>query len=189
MRTVSKSAVRTQAPTVLPVTLDDAKISLRVDGSALDSLIRTWIAGVVRTLEHETGQCLMEQTWEVRLDGFPAEIKLPHPARSIESVVYRDPAGASVAMAPADYGLEVGRYRSCLYPVSGTWPAVKTGRGAVVVTVKAGYGTTPDATPENAKLYILAKLADQFDPVTQSERSSRPSSFLEGLLDACRSDP
>ncbi|WGG52599.1 hypothetical protein [Rugamonas sp. DEMB1] len=100
--------IRTVAPTVLAVTLPEAKASLRVDADTtdMDDLITSWIKGVVANAEHDTGQCLMTQTWQVRLDAFPGvschrlgdacasatrtALGLPHPATSVTSVKYLD---------------------------------------------------------------------------------------------------
>lgn len=57
----------TTGPTALPVTMEAARGALRVDGTDLDAQITSWLRGIVADLEHEIGQCVMEQTWQVRL--------------------------------------------------------------------------------------------------------------------------
>lgn len=196
--------IRTAAPSVTAVTLEAAKAALRVDGDEMDALITIWIKGIIGELEHEIGQCLMEQTWEVRLPAFPGapcwnlgqsaprrladEISLPHPVLSITSVSYIDPDGSTQPLAPEQYRLNQTRYTSSLSPARGTnWPATAEDDAAVVVVLKAGYGSAPEAMPENVQLYILAKLVEQFDPATRMERDTVQSSFISGLLDRCRS--
>lgn len=196
--------IRTIAPTVLAVTLDSARANLRVDGTDLDALITTWVKGITADLEHHIGQCLMEQTWEVHLPVFPVvpchligkaqpiqatqAISLPHPVISITSVQYLDEAGVEQTLDSTAYRMNVGRYASTLTPARGaTWPATAEDEAAVVVTLQCGYGSTPDKTPENVQLYILAKLVEQFDPHTRTERDTVQSVFVDGLLDACRS--
>lgn len=187
MPAIESTALCTVPPSVLPVTLADARTSLRVYGDALDGQIGIWVDGIVSVLEHETGQCLMEQTWQVLMSGFPDEIELPHPVMAIESVKYRAQGGAVTDLPEAEYLLVPKRYESKLIPaVDRTWPATAPHPQAVIVTVRCGYGAAPEKTPKNAKLYILAKLADQFDPVTQSEKQTKQSIFIERLLDACR---
>jgi uncharacterized phiE125 gp8 family phage protein len=192
------------APTVLAVTLADAKTNLRVDGTDLDSLITIWLQGIIAKLEHEIGQCIMEQTWEVRLDAFPTlpcwqvglrtplavtdKIELPHPVISITSIKYIDPAGVEQTLDPAAYKIKREAYKSSVAPVAGTsWPETLDETNVVTVTVKCGYGNTAAATPPNAKLYILAKLVEQFDPATRTEVNTVQSTFIDALLDACRS--
>jgi uncharacterized phiE125 gp8 family phage protein len=197
--------IRTIAPTVLAVTLADAKTSLRVDADMtdMDDLITSWIKGVVATAEHDIGQCLMEQTWQVRLDEFPGvschrlgdacsstiptALALPHPVISVTSVKYLDLDGIEQTLAPAGYKPIRRAYESFLVPARGaSWPATAGELDSVVVTVVCGLGTDPALTPENVRLYLLAKLAEQFDPATRLERDTVQSSYLDGLLDACR---
>lgn len=196
--------IRTTAPAVLAVTLDQAKAALRIDGTDMDALITLWVKGIIANLEHEVGQCMMEQTWEVRLAGFPGipcwtvgqamprlvsdEISLPHPVMGVTSVRYIDQDGNQQTLAPSAYRLNKSRYGSTLSPTRGaSWPATAEDDAAVVVVLQCGYGSTSDATPENVQLYILAKLAEQFDPAARMERDTVQSTFVNGLLDLCRS--
>lgn len=198
------TAILIVPPTVLPVTLAAAKANMRIDDDALDALIPVWIAGITAKLEHEIGQCLMEQTWEVSLDRFPSvelhtictrvpeqaamQIVLPHPVLRVESVSYLDAAGEAQVLAPTAYKLRRSRYSSALHPAGGNgWPAAAADGASILVKVVCGYGTAPAATPPNVQLYILAKLVEQFDPATRMERDTVQSVFVEQLLDGCRS--
>lgn len=174
-------------PTVLAVTLAQAKENLRVDSPDMDALITLWIEGIVSSLEHEIGQRLMSQTWRVTLDEFPDEINLPHPVISITSVTYLDEDDVEQTLAPAAYRLNAKAYATTITPINGTvWPATSLERGAVTIECVCGHGATAADTPKNAQLYILAKLVEQFDPATRTERDTVQSAFVERLLDACR---
>ncbi|MYM25777.1 hypothetical protein GTP46_24420 [Duganella sp. FT135W] len=184
------TAIRTTAPSVLAVTLEDAKGALRVDGDDLDAQITIGVKGIIADLEQEIGQCVMKQTWEVRLPYFPPDgaIKLPHPVISITSLNYIDAAGVTQTIAGPGYRLNKSRYASTLTPARGeSWPATAEDDAAVIVVVQAGYGESSEDTPEEIELYILAKLAEQFDPATRLERDTVQSNFVTGLLDRCRS--
>lgn len=180
----------------LPVSLAMAKANMRIDGDDMDDLVSLWIEGIVAALEHEIGQHLMEQTWRVTFDRFGGEdgasrpvdqMRLPHPAIGIAAVKYFDADGNEQTLAPADYQLNVTRYASNLVLARGArWPITDTAAEAVTIDVVCGYGSTPDATPHNIRLYILAKLVEQFDPATRAERETVQSMFLDRLLDACR---
>ena len=178
--------IRTVAPTVLAVDIGLARTSLRVDGDYLDALITMWVQGITRKLEHAVGQRFMDQTWEVRLSAFPdggEPIELPHPAKEVLSAKYVDPAGVDQTLPAAAFQLSLGEYASALIPARGaTWAAAGSGVD-LVITVICGYGDTPDATPETARLYILGKLVEQFDPITRTERETVQSVYLDGLLD------
>ena len=181
------TAIRITPPESLPVSLDTAKANMRVDGGDMDALITSWIKGIVAALEHEIGQCLIEQMWRVTLDCFPEAIKLPPPVMSVASVKYFDVDGVEQTLAPAAYRLWRARYQSHLMPVlGGAWPTTLAGAD-VTVEVVCGYGAAPEDVPENVQLYILAKLVEQFDPATRLERATVQSAFVDRLLDACRS--
>jgi uncharacterized phiE125 gp8 family phage protein len=191
--------IRTVAPAVMAVTLDAAKQALRIDGDHMDALVTTWVKGVIAKMEHAIGQCMMEQTWEVRLPAFPSvrcwdignpdsrpltdAVSLPHPAMEIVSVKYVDQDGNERPLPDTAYRLSRGRYASSLSPARGErWPATGADEAAVIVEVKCGYGNTPEKTPETAQLFILRKLVEQFDPVTRAERDTVQSVYLDGLV-------
>jgi len=179
--------LRTIPPSTLAVTLAQAKQSLRIDDSDMDDLVTTWLMGVIADAESLTGQCLMQQTWEVRLDAFDGAISLPHPVIGVTSIKYLDTAGVEQTLVPAKYRIKRGRYESTVSPVTGTdWPDTLDETHAVTVTVVCGFGDDPTATPPEFRLYITAKLAEQFDPATRTERDTVQSSYLDGLLDKCK---
>lgn len=177
------TTIRITPPAVLAVDIALARANLRVDGDYLDPLIKVWVQGITRKLEHDVGQCFMEQTWEVRLPAFPGygeAVELPHPTIAVASVKYADPIGGEATVPTDAYRLSVGQYSSCLAPARGAaWPA----GGDLVVTVRCGYGNTPNQTPETAQLFILGKLVEQYDPITRTERDTVQSVYLDRLVD------
>jgi uncharacterized phiE125 gp8 family phage protein len=184
------SYVRIGSPVCLPVDLADAKQNLRIDGDECDSQISNWIAGITAELEHEIGQCVMQQTLQVILPRFDTAIELPHPAIAVTKIEYYDQQGIARELDPATTRIVRTRYESRLVlarGVAGPWPDTDGSMDAVVITVDSGYGDTPAATPDAVKLYILAKLVDQFDPVTMAEKATPQSAFIDRLLDGCRS--
>jgi uncharacterized phiE125 gp8 family phage protein len=175
-------------PTVLAVSLADAKANLRIDGADMDALVTIWLQGVIATLEHEIGQRMMSQTWTVTLDAFDGAITLPHPVISITHIKYRDTSNVEQTLAPAAYRIKPEAYNTSVAPVSGTsWPDTYDETGAVVVTCVCGYGATDAATPANVRLYVLAKLEADYGPRSQTAGSIAVSDRLSRLLDACRS--
>lgn len=175
------------SPAELPVSIEQARANMRIDGDYMDSFLQAWLEGITAAAEHEIGQCFMRQTWEVRLDAFPAAIDLPHPVLSVTSVTYLDVDGVEQALAPAAYKLVPECYTSRLVPARHTtWPATSPEPHAVIVTVECGYGDTSEKVPANVQLYLLAKLVEQFDPVTRAERDTVQSLYIERLLDGCR---
>lgn len=149
-------------PTVKPVTLDEAKQFLRVDGTDEDALITTLIDAAVAGLDGERGElgrALVAQTWRLDLDCFPRsalELPLP-PTIAVDAVSYVDAAGAAVTMAPTDYTVTgLGSFGFArITPSSGRWPA----GSSVGVTFRAGFGETADDVPADLRAAIFARTA------------------------------
>lgn len=69
------------APVTEPVSLDEAKLHLRVDLTDEDTLIDTLIAAAREDCEKFQNRAYISQTWELWLDAFPSRnyIELPLP--------------------------------------------------------------------------------------------------------------
>lgn len=61
------------APSEDPVTLDEAKLFLRIDGTDEDALITSLITAATRKVENYLDRFLITQTWDVWLDFIPLE--------------------------------------------------------------------------------------------------------------------
>lgn len=179
--------VRTAAPTTLPVDVRTAAENMGVDGTELDGRIEGWLKGITAALERRIGQCLMRQTWEGAFAGFAAEFRLPHPVLQVEKVEYLDVNGDLQQLPQGDCRLVRTEYDTFLRPAVGRqWPATTLCDGAVSIKVVCGYGDDSTKTPDDLRLYLLAKLGEQFDPTTGAERESVQTSFVESLLDPYR---
>ena len=90
------------AATENPVSIDEAKLHLKLDDeTADDSLVNGLIDACVEQAEAFLGRALCSQTWDLVLDGFPAnriELSLP-PLQSVTSIKYRDTAYAEQTLA------------------------------------------------------------------------------------------
>lgn len=177
--------------TELALSLDDAKVALRADGTDLDTEITGAIIGITQDLEDIIGQCVMPQTWRVQTDTFPADgLSLPHPAKEIVSVTYRDADGGGHTLATDQYRIVVARYESLLVATAGnTFPVTDGSIDAVKVDVIAQMATTADETPPAIKLYIQMKLKQQYDPASRVERDTVQSNFTDDLLNQFKVKP
>ena len=183
------TAVRTMPPAVLAVPLEAAREKVRATSDdGLDDQLELSLAGLIADTESLTGHCFMEQGWRVTLDEFPracgAEpiIRLPHPARAVQSVTYVDAAGTAQVLPPAAYELVTERYRSFLAPVSGSWPATAARRRAVTVQCTAGHGTEPAQMPAVARSYILARLELEYCPPLHPPTLEQLGRMLDSLI-------
>ena len=170
-------------PAALPVSLAEAKLNLRIDGNEQDTMIEVWLHGITAHAEHVTGRSFVNQTWRVTLDAFPDAIELPVPVSSV-TVKYLDEAGAEQTLDPADYIVDSVSEPGYAVPgVGKAWPTTCDRINAVNVDVVAGYGETEASIPKGIKLYILARLVEQYDPAIRVEKDTVQSSFLDGMLD------
>ena len=178
------SATLLTAPTGLPVTLAEAKDDLRIDDASQDAVVTAWLAGITDYTEHRLGRALLTQTWRVWADVFPDAFMVPRPpAASVTAIRYFDSANVQQTINPADFTLDAAKLPGWIVPAAGkAWPATYDRINACWADVICGYGTADDV-PAAIKLFIRAKLREQFDPAVRPEKDTVQSSFLDRLLD------
>lgn len=162
-----------------PVTLDEAKLHLRVDSDITtdDGLIVGLIKAATRAVEREIGQALVTRTLLASYDAFPwvgrnyishreafllaggrsGEFLLPYPPlQSVSSITYTDTAGASQTLNTSTYQVDTESMPGRVVPAYGTfWPVSRLETpNAVQILYVAGWGA-PDAVPEDIRSAIL----------------------------------
>lgn len=141
-------------PPVLPLTLDEAKLHLRVDNTEEDSLITGYIAAATAFADGEygfLGRALVTQTWELVLDAFPVhEIKVPlPPLQSVDAIKYDDPQGNEQVVATTAYWVDSASEPAWIVPATAGWPtAVLDAVNAVRVRFTAGFDPSTDSPPD-----------------------------------------
>lgn len=139
------------APDMLPVSLDEAKLRLRVDHADDDALIEGLIRAATEHLDGWNGilgRCLVEQEWRQDFDLFAACLPLPFgPVISIASV--------TVAGSPVDngsYALRTDAGGHVRVEFDGL-----SASGATSIIYKAGYPTIPEVSGDGITPAIPAK--------------------------------
>ncbi len=148
------------APTVEPITLDEAKLHLKVDGADDNALISALITTVRQLAERETKRAFITQTWEMFLDYAPPEIDIPKPPLQATglSIKVIDEAGTETIVSATLYDIDAsenspGRVRL----KSGyVWPSHRYFASFVIEFV-CGYGLLATDVPEALKqgLFVL----------------------------------
>lgn len=133
-----------QAPTVEPISVDQALCHLREDeDDAQIDLIKGLIRAARQYVENYTRRVLVRQTWRLTYDCFPSLIELPIlPVRAVSSVKYIDTADTEQTLATSVYQSDLSTDdRARIMPVFGeTWPTIQSLTfNAVTVEVIAGY--------------------------------------------------
>lgn len=126
------------APAMLPVSLVEAKLHLRVDHNDDDALIEGLVRAATEHFDGWTGilgRCLVEQEWSQTFDGFAPELPLLlGPVISISSVTV-----GSEAIDSGSYSLKVDSGGNSRVVVDGV-----SASGETSVVYKAGYATIPE---------------------------------------------
>lgn len=145
-----------------PVSLDEAKMFMRLDGNEEDDVVTALIVAAREYLESVTGLSLVTQTWRLYRDSWPSSgmISLAHgPVQAVTKVTAYDGDGEATEVALDAARLD-GRARPArLYlPGMGGWRARTNG---IEVDFIAGFGGAA-AVPEVAKQAILRHVAHMF---------------------------
>lgn len=150
-----------------PLTLQEVKAHLRVDGEADDSLINSLILSARQYAEKHQSRALLTQTWELTLDEFPAmplSLPLP-PLQSVDEISYTDYAGNTTVIDPADYVVDPASFLGRIDHAFGkSWPSITLrSLGGVKITFTAGYGDTPADVPQMTKQAMLVLIGHMYE--------------------------
>lgn len=151
------------APSVEPITLEEARQHLRVTSTSEDALILALVTTARLHAEEISERAFVTQTWDYSLDAFPAGIfELPKaPLQSVTSVTYLDTDGASQTLDSSLYKVDAVSDPGRIAPAYGeVWPSTRDEPNAVTVRFVAGYGLAA-AVPrplKQAMLLILGHL-------------------------------
>jgi len=182
-------------PAAEPITLQEAKIHLRVDDSEEDTSISMAIQTARQEAEHMTGRALITQTWERVLDVFPAgAIQLGNPPIiSITSVKYLDVNGVEQTLAGSAYTLDAVKMPGWLHPAATatTWPSTQADTpNTVRVRFSCGYGTAGSAVPANVRRWMLLRIGTLHEHRQESvvgvSVTPLPRDYTDRLLDPVR---
>lgn len=145
-------------PAAEPITLEEAKMHLKVSEPDEDALIRTFIAAARGMLEQRTNRKLMLQTIEFSPEYW-GPISIPAaPFVALSSVSYTDAAGAPAVLDPL--ALYVNPYAEPA-TVALTWPSLYSGSRPVVRAV-VGYASAEDV-PAELKAWMLLAIGTLYE--------------------------
>jgi uncharacterized phiE125 gp8 family phage protein len=155
------------APTVEPISLDEAKEHARVEGTDSDAFLNRAILTARLHLEGLTGRALITQTWKMTIDRFTRGIEIPlPPCQAVTAISYFDSNGRAQTIDLQTVSIEgLGDAAAAIVrPLPQTsWPATIDLPGAVSITFRAGYGDGADDVPEPLRTAILMHVNEQYD--------------------------
>lgn len=150
---------QTSAPAVEPLSLDEAKLHLRVDIGDDNELITALIVAARQYVEGATNRALISQTWRLSLDYWPYAncIRLPKPPlQSVTSLVYLDEDGNQTTWDASNYIVDTDSEPGRLVLADdASWPSLTLyPSNPIRVTYVAGYGDEGSDVPEHLRLAL-----------------------------------
>ncbi|MFZ6801932.1 head-tail connector protein [Undibacterium sp. Di24W] len=174
--------------TLLPITLAEAKLHLRVEMSVTDedALITALIGAATQSAEHIMGRAVMPQKWQLMLDGFDDTLFLSMPpVSSVDSVKYINTAGTLTTLSPSVYQVVIGSdYTASIVQAYGqVWPAIRSQPEAVQIIFSTGYADAA-SVPELIKSWIKLCLGALYENrELESGKQTYSLGFADRLLD------
>jgi len=136
---------QTSGPAIEPVTSTECMAHMRIDDGTESDYIESLITAARGHAESITRRQLIDATWVLKLDSFPASggiIRLPRPAlSSVTSITYLDTNGDSQTWSSEEYRVDTGAEPGRITEAYGyTWPTARVVTGSITITYVAGYG-------------------------------------------------
>lgn len=147
-----------------PISLDEAKRELRVDGNSDDTSIADNIVAAREWVEDYTGLVLTRREVTESIRGFDDPIRLrawPVDLGEAVEIAYRDSSGIDQAVVGAS-ARSIAR-PAVIYPAAGSrWPANAAVSGQIDVTFTAGFADSADI-PKVLKRAMFVMLTAFFE--------------------------
>lgn len=160
------------APSVEPLTLNEAKIHLRIDTSPAtthpdDSLITGHIKAARKWCENFQRRTYVTQTWDLFLDCFPdtdhIDIPLP-PLQSVSYVKYKDGSGTLQTLSSEYYIVDTNKEPGRIALAYGqSWPSTYGEIQDVQIRFVCGYGDAAADVPDEIKSAMYLKISDLYE--------------------------
>ncbi len=164
-------------PIVEPITLDEAKQHLRVDGNDDDILIMSLIKQAREYCENYQNRKYITQTLELVLDSFPQGNAIVFnncsPVQKVESIKYYDVNRQEYLFDESNYIFDLDGFVNRVVLNRGKhWPTVELQSvNAVRVRLIAGYGDSGDKVPEAIKWAMILQMKLLYDDYRPEEKT------------------
>jgi uncharacterized phiE125 gp8 family phage protein len=149
-------------PTVEPVSLDEAKLHLRLDDSGEDSLVSALITAARELVETKTGRAMINRYCSQTFESFGSGLQLQSfPVSAVSGVTYYDLSGTVTTFPASGYQAMLDMQPATLFAgVDADWPSTQAGRMLpITATFVAGHGASGTDVPEGMKTAIKLLVA------------------------------
>ena len=158
---------RISAPSIKPITLEECKEQLRIDGDA-DDVYLTRLIGAATSYTDALGvlgKAIITQTWRQWIGNNPSAVQLAlGPAQSLSAVKYYDTDGVLQNATLSDFELVGLPSSRIVRPKSGyVWPTAQSRPDAICVEYVCGYGDAVSDVPEAVRQGLLMLVAHWYE--------------------------
>lgn len=163
MRDIHSTPIRTVAPTLLPVLIQQVKDELRVSDDSRNTYLYDLVKRATAQVEIDARLAIMTQTWQLYLDEFPCrEIELRKgPVASLTHLKYTT-GGVLTTLSSSLYETDFVSAPARVQPLStGTWPTADCKANAIQLEWIAGYASTA-AVPQEIKDTVLYAVTQKY---------------------------
>lgn len=152
------------SPDVEPISLNQAKIWLRIDNADDDELVSALIVSARLVVESAAGRMLIAQTWRLVLDEWPAdESNVPlAPVSQILAVRTLLATGSQSLVEPSSYITNTVGGRERIRFVTPP-PAPQRPIGGIEIDVEPGFSSSPQGVPETLKTAMRLLIARWYE--------------------------
>lgn len=153
-------------PAIEPVTLQEVKNYVKLDGTSEDTYLESMITAVRLAMEGHLGRSLISQTLVLRMDSWPSDtLTLPRPPLiSVVEVRTLDEDGTETVYAATNYYVILGERSELVIRQGKAIPSnVNRYKGGYEVEYTAGYGTAAADVPEAIRQAILQWIAAVYE--------------------------
>ncbi len=171
--------VRLSGPDTEPVSLEEAKLHLRVDGDQDDGLIAALIVSAREIAEKHLNRALVRQQWRMVRDQWPAgALRFPFaPLIAVDAVRVADAAGDFQILAPDIFIVNSHAEPGLMVLKSGAlWPRPGQKIAGIEIDFTAGYGDSWNDVPAAIRQGLLQRIAHFYE--TRGAEGDIPGNVL-----------
>jgi len=175
------------APTIEPISVEEAKEHMRIDHTEEDTYVGLLIKSAREMTENYLRRSLITQTWECWMDAWPPDpfTVLHGNLLTVTSIKYYDTDDVIATFASTYYYADTKSDRIGLN-YGESWPTTTLRPiNGVVVEFTAGYGATAASVPEairQAMLLLVGHLYENREPVVMGTIIGKVPFAYEAML-------
>ena len=178
--------IMTSGPASEPVTVAEAKAHMRIDGTVEDVLIASLIVTSRLHVESALDLALINQSWTLILDRWPAgaEVEIPlAPLQSVNAVKVKNPAGVASVVSPTSYLVDLASKPPRLVWNNAARPDPGVPAGGIEIEFAAGFGASAATVPAPLKHAVLMLTSHWFEHRDANEIGSSAARIPDAVSD------